>query len=90
MAADKIPSGGELFERFLHGDPQRQAVEAAIFKGLESFATTSASEIEKIVQANSIDPKSAESMHALHQTIVDQTIAMIKQGPLGDSSTAKK
>jgi len=89
MASGKVPSSGELFDLMVNGSAAQQAVEQAIQKGLQSFVETADKEINKLVQANTAGPDVAAEMLKLNKSVIDMTISMIKNGPIGpaDSKT---
>lgn len=82
MPAGDAPSGGELFDLIINGNAGQKAIEQAIQKGLESFTETATAEINKLVEANTLGPDVQAEMLELNKTIINQTIEMIKNGPL--------
>lgn len=82
MPGGEVPSGGELFDLLVNGNADQKAIEQAVLKGLESFTETATAEINKLVKANTLGPDVQAEMLELNKTIINQTIEMIKNGPL--------
>lgn len=78
----KPPSLDELVESLSSQLQSRAALEQAISKTLKDYVTAADAEIQKLAQSNTLGPDVSADMLKLSQTVIDQTIKTIENGPL--------
>ena len=73
---------GDPVDRILYGDPALKSVEQAIYKALQTFAESTASEVKKIIETNSPSAEARKEMEELQKAVIKMTRETIENGPL--------
>ncbi len=88
MADSDSPSPDDIAKAIDEGLTGTAEVEAAIQKSIIDFVQTADAEIQKLLKQNVVPPDVSLDMKKLQQTMIDQTIAIIKNNtpPTGSDS----
>ncbi len=78
MADSDSPSPDDIAKAIDEGLKGTAEVEAAIQKSIIDFVQTADAEIQKLLQQNVVPPDVSLDMKKLQQTMIEQTLAIIK------------